>query len=471
MSTIPPETPPAAPPARPRRRRLILLLAFAGATVLVGWWWQRPHGPTPPAVPGEPIRADVAAAIANARKEVVENRKSALAWGRLGLVFTAHGFDDQAAECFREAHRLDGADDRWSYLLGLYHLAHGHDTAAALGHFETALTCPHRSARGENAIRLRLAELYLEERRLHDAERLFRAQLARDPTDQRARAGLGVTLLTADRAAEAVQFLTGATDSPFTRRKATTSLAAASRILGDHVAATRYEQEATQLPEDRPPPDPFASEADALRVDRRGGFEEVIALEKEGRIRETIPLLMRMAEDPSDVRAAVSLGQNLSMLGQPAAAEPYLRVACARDPKHVQAALVLGTVLFDLAQAETADSERKLRLLRDSADACGRAIQLKSDLAMAHFCRGMALRGLGDLPAALQHFRLAADCRPEIAQIQLGLLQALIAGGLVDEARARLPAVEQVVPADHPQLIDIRKRLRVSVAPAPRSKP
>jgi tetratricopeptide (TPR) repeat protein len=355
-------------------------------------------------------------------------------------------------------------------MLALYHLSQGRDTAAALAHLETALACPHRTDSGEDAIRLRLAELYLAEGRLNDAERLFRAHLARDPTGPRGLVGLGVTLLTADRPAQAVEFLTRATGSAFTRRKATTSLAAASRRLGDHAAAARYEEEAARLPEDQPPPDPFAAEAAALRVDKRGGFDEVMALEKEGRIRETIPLLTRMAEDPSNVRAAVALGQNLSLLGRPDAAEPYLRAACLRDPEHVQAALLLGTVLFDLAQAETTDRDRRARLLRDSADACGRAVKLKPDLAMAHLCRGMALQGLGDLPAALPHFRLAVECRPEVPQIQLGLLQALMAGGLTDEAKARLPVAERVIPADHPQLIDIRKRLDGPVVPGPHSK-
>jgi tetratricopeptide (TPR) repeat protein len=390
---------------------------------------------------------------------VVANPKSAAAWGHLGLVFTAHGFDDQAAECFREAHRLDKADDRWPYMLGLYYLSDRRDPAAALGHLETALACEHRSARAESAVRLRLAELYLESSRLGDAERLFRLQLAQDPQDRRALVGLGVTLLTSDRPAEAVEFLSGAMESPFTRRKAATNLAVASRLLGDHVGAARHEQQAGRLPEDVPPPDPFTAEAAALQVDQRGGFEEVAALEKEGRIREAIPLLARMAEDPANVRAAVLLGQYLSLLGQHEAAEPYLRAACAREPENVQANLLLGTVLFDLAQAETADRDRKARLLRDSAEATGRAVKLNPTLGMAHFSRAMALQGLGDLPAALPHFRLAVDCRPETPQFQIGLLRALAASGLTEEANARLPAAERVVPADHPQLIDIRKKL------------
>ncbi len=470
MSTTPPGA--AAAPSRRRRRLvLVLLLGLMGAFAVVGWWrWQRPRPPVPPAIPVEGVPSDVATAIAAARNDVVENPRRGISWGHLGLIFTAHGLDDQAADCYREAHRLDKDDDRWPYLLGLYYLTDDRDPAATLGYVETALTCPHRTAKGKAAIRLRLAELYLKEMRLGDAERLFRLHLAGDPKDPRALVGLGVTLLNADRPRDAVEVLGGATNSPFTRRKATTALATASRRLGDQAAAARYEQEAAQLPEDVPPPDPFAAEAAALRVVHRGGFEEVLALEKEGRIGETIPLLAKMAEDPSNVRAAVALGQNLSLLGQHAAAEPHLRAACAREPENVQAALVLATTLFDLALAETGDRDRKTRLLRDSAEASGRAVQLNPNLGMAHYARGMALRGLGDFPTALSHFRLAVERRPEIPQLQLGLLQALLDSGLIDEARARLPIVERVVPAEHPSLIDIRKRLDAPAVPPARSK-
>lgn len=124
----------------------------------------------------------------------------------------------------------------------------------------------------------------------------------------------------------------------------------------------------------------------------------------------------------------------------------------------MQAALLLGTVLYDLAQAEP-DRDRKTRLLRDSAESSARAAKLNPNLGMAHFSRGMALRGLGELPAAVPHFRLAVECRPEVVQFQLGLLLALVDAGMTEEARTRLPIAERVVPADQPQLIEIRKRL------------
>ena len=457
-------------PPRPRGHRLwrlrLLLVANVVIVAVFAWWWGG-QGPEPPEVP-EGIRDEVRAALTAARAEVVEHPRRAAAWGHLGLVFTAHGFDDQAAECYREAHRMDADDDRWPYLLGLYDLTDGRDPSAAIGYLEAALACPHRTVRGEDAIRLRLAEAYLTELRLDSAEQLFRNHLGRAPADPRGLVGLGQTLLAADRPADAVEFLRGATSSPFTRRKATASLGVAARLLKQDADAARYDEQAAKLPEDIPPTDPFAAEAAALRADGLGGYEEALALEKQGRIREAIPLLARLAEDPADVRAAVALGQDLSLLGEFAAAEPYLRAACERAPENAQAALLLGTVLFDLARAETRDPARKTRLLREAADSCGRAIQLKPDAGAAHLCRGAALQGLGDLPAALPHFRLAVECRPEVPLFHLGLLQALLDSEQWDEAASRLPAAERVVPADHPRLGEIRKQLAGRAPPGHR---
>jgi tetratricopeptide (TPR) repeat protein len=437
---------------------VFVVLVLLAVTGVVGWWCLRPSSPFPPIVPTDGLSAEGADALTAARKEVFADRQNPQAWGRLGLLFTAHGFDDQAAECYRTAHRLDPTDDRWPYMLALYYITDNRDSNAARQFLETAFACRHRNDQDEDAIRLRLAEAYLADRRLTDAERLFRDHLAHEPDNPRALVGLGITLLTADRPKEAIAFLQGATSSPFTRRRATTSLGAAMRLLGDHAAAERYEQQVAKLPEDIPPPDPFTAAAAALQVNARGGFDEVAALEKQGRLRDTIPILTQMAQDPANVRATVLLAQNLSLLGQPAEALPYLRSACAQDPENVQATLLLGTVLYDLAQTEP-DRARKNQLLRESAEASGRAAKLNPTLATAHFSCGMAFRALGELQTALLHFRRAVECRPEVVQFQFGLLQALVDGGLMEEARARLPVADRVIPAEYPPYRELRKRI------------
>src|SRR5688572_725097 len=129
----PPARPPAAPPppvAPARRRRrpflILLLVSLVGAGAVAGWWRTRARPAVPPAVP-ERLRPEATAAITGARNEVVKNPASGPAWGVLGLNFTAHGLDDQAAECFREAHRLAPDSDRWPYLLALYYQTDGRD--------------------------------------------------------------------------------------------------------------------------------------------------------------------------------------------------------------------------------------------------------------------------------------------------------------------------------------------------------
>src|SRR5262245_44399072 len=119
-----PQPPPPAP--APRRRvpwvalAAVLLLAGAGAA----WWYLRPKPYTPPEPPAlsaqEGADKAVVAAVEKARQAVLAVRTSAAAWGELGVVFAAHGYEPEADDCFREAERLDPADPRWPYYRALF---------------------------------------------------------------------------------------------------------------------------------------------------------------------------------------------------------------------------------------------------------------------------------------------------------------------------------------------------------------
>lgn len=457
MTTPPTSDAPASMPSR-RSRRWVWLFALI-LPIGIGWYLLRPARPEPPPLP-DAKNPKVLASLQEAHSAVLADRRNPETWGELGLRFTAQEYDDLAAECFREAHRLAPQDDRWPYMLALYGLNENRDPTAALAYLEKAYAAPHKTANREATIRLRLAERYLAEKRLSDAERLYREQIARLPDDPRGALGLGVTLLASERPAEAIAPLTAATSSPLTRKQARISLAIASRLQGDQTLAARYQAEAAQLPDDAPGPDPFAADAAAVRVDYRGGKDDLSALQQANRLADTIPLLeRRIAEDPSDVRSAVTLGQNLALLGRLTEALPVLQSAQARNPNHVQATFLLGTTLYDLAQAEPAGSARRTQLRKESAEASRKAIELKPDLALAHFTRAQALQALGDLPTALPHYRKAVECRPELPLLHLGLLKVLIEAGQLDEARTRYKDAIRIIPADDPQLAEIRAKL------------
>jgi len=440
------------------RRASIIAIVLSG--IGVGAWWSlRPDPPRPPAVPTDGLPTEVAAALLNARAEVLAKPTDAEAWGQLGLLYAAHGFDDESAACWREAARLDPTDDRWPYLLGIYFLTDGRDPGQAMRRFEVAALREHRSVRHEVAAQLRLGEACLAERQWADAEDIFRKQLTRDPQDARAAVGLGLALLNQERPADARPFLEKGLTTPHVRRKAATNLAAASRLLNDSAAAERYDRQVATLPEDVPPPDPFIAVIAAMKPKPRDPYEEVVALEAAGRLADTVPVLERLAADPENVKAAFLLGRSLALLGRPSEAESHLRRACSLDSGHAQAALLLGATLFDLAMKE-AEREKKTRLLRESVESSARAETLAPGLAVAHFTRGMALRELGDRSEAVQHLRLAADAKPESEDFQLAYLEALIDAGRHSEASAHLPIAERVVTANRARLTALSERLR-----------
>src|SRR5262245_4443283 len=108
----------------PSRRRLLVaaVLVLAGGSGAV-WYLTRPTPAptaTPPEVKAEGIDPSVAAAIGAARQKVLDDLRSAAAWGELGKLLLAHTFETEADVCFEQAAALDPDDGRWPYYRGLF---------------------------------------------------------------------------------------------------------------------------------------------------------------------------------------------------------------------------------------------------------------------------------------------------------------------------------------------------------------
>ena len=268
-----PRSAPQPPGHRPPIRwRPAAVAGAIVAVVAVGVWaWQRE--PTP-GVPPElgPDRAEPAVirALEDARAAVLRDLRDPAAWGDLGMVFAAHAFHAEAAECYATAHRLDRSDPRWAYLLGVHHATT--DPAAAIPFLEEAVAGKAPSPEHEATARCKLGETYLAAGRPADAERVFREQLDRTPADPRAALGLGQTLLAVGRTPEAVAALTTAAAGGGARKRATAQLAAAARAAGDEATAAAREREAAGLPDDPEWPDPFVTAVLARRAGVCGSF-------------------------------------------------------------------------------------------------------------------------------------------------------------------------------------------------------
>jgi tetratricopeptide (TPR) repeat protein len=81
------------------------------------WFAFRSAPPAPPDPDPARLEPTVARRLAEARRAVLDEPRSAARWGRLGMVQDVHGLLPEAAACYREAGRLDPRDFRWPYFL------------------------------------------------------------------------------------------------------------------------------------------------------------------------------------------------------------------------------------------------------------------------------------------------------------------------------------------------------------------
>src|SRR5260370_5107403 len=146
-----------------------LLMVGVGVAGGVGWYvWKSKGRLEPPAVDGAGADPEAIAAIEAARDEVRRSPRSAAAWGRLGKILAAHGYQEPAGSCFSEAERLQPDEDRWPYFHGLTLMYHDGD--AAVAQFQHAVRL-HGDA---PAMRLRLADALLAQGDLDGAAEQYR---------------------------------------------------------------------------------------------------------------------------------------------------------------------------------------------------------------------------------------------------------------------------------------------------------
>jgi tetratricopeptide (TPR) repeat protein len=440
-----------APSRRPAARRRLaavaLLLALAGAGL---WYW----GHHPPAARPEPplpagiADAEVKAVLESGRAKVLADPDSARAWGEYGLLLLAHLFADEADACFARASELDTSDPRWPYARSLIALKRDPQNAPGLLR-KTVDT--HGDAEYVAAARLTLAETLLERGSLDEAEALFLESLGPDPGQPRALLGLGLVAAARGDDAAATKFLTAARSSPFARRQAAARLAALARARGDAKAAAGLEQEAANLPQDPPWPDPILDGVLDLQVGHRGRERRIARLEQEGRFAEAIAEYQAQLAIGRTAKALTGAAVNLARLREYDEALKLLREAVAGEPADPLARYTLTLVLFTKTEKEWyADPESPAvhAALREVIEEAKRTIELKPDQAEAYLFWGLSLRFLGEPAKALDPLRKGLGVQPDHFALLLALGQVLAATGDSAGAERALENARKIRPDD-----------------------
>ena len=436
--------------AWPARRLFVrwLLPVFLVLAAWFGWRWYTT--PLPPELPLERMEKAVAEAVDKALQEVRRRPRSGEAWGQLAMVAAVNGFHEQALVCLAEAERFDPDNPRWPYLRG--HTLMSENPPEAFRLLERALERAESSEQ-RAAIHFRLALPLIEHGRLDEAEHHLDRLREIEAGSVRVHFGLGLLALARDDRPSAREHLKALVGSPFGRKRAHGYLATLALADGDKDLGRIYQQRAAQLPADVFWPDPFLEELKPYAVSLENQFEEAERLERQGRPREAVALLRRVAAEVPNARSYLNLGLALTRLNQFDEAEKVLRLSIELGARQMSAHHFLASLLFIKAEklsGESGGNDKALDLFQQVVAEEEKALTLKGNDAFVHMTRGRALAYLGRTSAALAALRKAVLYRPDLAETHLYLGVALAESGELTEGLIHLEDAVRLALPENP---------------------
>lgn len=264
--------------------RAALALLLCSALACGGARREVVEAPPPDPDTGE-FMAGVAWRIATARQRVLDDPRSAEAWGELGMVFQAHLLMDDAGECYERARALDPGEFRWPYLAAV--VGRGHISREQ--RLELLIRA-HALNSVYPPLNIRIGELLLERDRPAEAGLHFQRALEGAPEDSHAWLGLGRVALAQGDLESARELLERARWMEWDHREVWIALVRVYELSGRMDLARRAAQRAEQLQVNTAIRDPLLQELDwfsgrpadllhtASRHVRRGEFDRAVEL-------------------------------------------------------------------------------------------------------------------------------------------------------------------------------------------------
>ncbi|HEV3144617.1 MAG TPA: tetratricopeptide repeat protein [Gemmataceae bacterium] len=412
VKNIPAAAPSAARGIRRFARPVLFFVSLSALALLlfIVIWRLRHPLLSPPEVKLAGIDPAIAEAVQDAQAGVRKSPRSATAWGKLGTVFVVHEFRREGNYCLQQAERLDPREPRWPYIQAL--------DALLANNMETALPKLDRTialcGNNPDGPRVRLAEVYMSQNRLDEAEKEFRLLLQADPRHARAQLGLARISWQRGDPRSSLEPLGYAQFDLRTRKAACILLAQVHQQLGNTAAAEEAKQRAAILPDDADWPDPYNKEATDLRTGKDAFIKRARQLSAEGKEDQALTLLqdtVKKYPDAAEVR--LQLGKTLLKQKNAPYAEASLRRACELQPDNFENVYFLGSAL--VAQGKMPE-----------ATACFRkTTELKPDFAPAWHDLGNCLYHAKDRIGAIGSYRNAVRYDPNLFDNHLNLARLL----------------------------------------------
>jgi tetratricopeptide (TPR) repeat protein len=432
----------------PPARKIAAAVLLAGLALAGVWYGYRQYRFAPlrqlPEADLSSAPPAVRRAIENAVQAVRAAPRSGAAWGALGLYLRAHEFDPQANVCLQQAMQYDPREAVWPYVRG---------SSLSVRDRPESERCFRIAARLRPKMalpRLRLAELYLEERRLDEAQAEFNVALRLEPENARAMLGEGLVALARGEGESARRWAEDSFSRDPEQRSTVELLIRTAHRLGNRADEARWQEVLDKMPADEVGwDDPFGERVLQMRRDPGGMAALAHDLLARKRLADAVGVLEQLvAMAPETSQWPVLLGQTLIRQGNVRRARQVLDEALHRHPEAADVHFQSGVAYYF--------EER----WNEAAAAFRDALRLKPDFSDAHYNLGHALKQLDDREGALAAFREAIRFRPDFPAAYTNLGELLLASGDREAAREALATAVRLSPHDS-QAIKLLKQAHV----------
>ena len=388
-------------------------------------------------------------AAESAQEAVASAPDSADAWGNLGNVYLVHGWEVEAARCYRRAVNLNLSEFRWFYYLGLSTYKTDAQTAADAFTKAIALNPKYLPVYVNNAHALRRLG------RFEDARQQLLHTIELDPKNPFAALALGELSLASKQFDDARTHLERALELNPAQSEAHAAMAQVALALGDKEAANRHAQAARKPSKHTEMDDPLWWDVVKVGVTAKRYAERGTRYMDRGDFKNAATeLAVAASSKPKDAEIWFNYGIVLLSTNQYGKARKALEHALfiidendleggmsPKTPKEIAFLEIHSNYNLGYVYERSGDRVKAVAAYK-------RAIELKPDLTNAHSGLGVLYAKTGRIREGIEHCKKAIQLAPDDIKLQHSLATVYWQAKLYNDAAEVYDNILQLYPDD-----------------------
>ena len=385
------------------------------------------------------------AVVKAAQKTLIETPKDATAWGQLGNIYFVHGWEVEAAECYRSTVEIAPNEFRWLYYLGMTTYKVNPQAAAQTLAAAIKLDPQYTPAHIYRAAALRsLGHIDQAKKHLKVANKL-------DPQNPYASLWFGELALTAQQFEAAQIHLQRALQLNPEQSEAHAAMAQVASVLGEKEAATQHAQASRKRTKYTQMRDPLWWDVLKLGVTAQRYAERGNRYLQQGNFKRAVSELeVAITGLDKDSHLWLNYGIALLLNKQYSEAVAVLKNTLvvtranentSRNPTEIADLKVQSHYNLGLAYYHNDQTEKAVAAYQ-------KAIQLNPNFADAYGGLGVIYWRTGNLDAAIRHCQKAIKIAPENIEFHQNLTRIYWQKGRYDAAAVGYKIILKLNPAD-----------------------